>query len=71
MQAFKDILGNDIPNLLGEFRKLENKIAPELAKLNELRDKLPSDLLAKFDEVQLELKQAKEKLKQYGNHDFK
>jgi hypothetical protein len=69
--AINDILGKDIPNILKQFKALENKLTPELIKLNANRDQIPPDLLSKFDETMAELKANKEKLKQYGNHDFK
>lgn len=71
MQAINDILGNDIPKALNEFRKLESKLTPHLIKLQANREQIPADLLTKFDSVMAELKANKEKLKQYGNNNSK
>lgn len=66
MTAFDDILGKDIPNILKQFSALENKLTPELIKINANREQIPADLLAKFDQTMAELKANKEKLKEYG-----
>jgi division protein CdvB (Snf7/Vps24/ESCRT-III family) len=69
--AIDDILGKDIPKILKEFKKLENKIAPELAKIQANREHLPAELMTKFDEAMADIKAHKDKLKQYGINDFK
>jgi hypothetical protein len=69
--AINDILGKDIPNILKQFKKLEQKLTPELVKIQANREHLPADLMTKFDEAMTELKAQKEKLKQYGINDFK
>lgn len=69
--AINDILGKDIPNILKQFKKLEQKLTPELVKIQANREHLPADLMTKFDEAMAELKAQKEKLKQYGINDFK
>lgn len=66
MDNLKDILGKDIPNVLKAFQDLEKRITPELYKINQHRDEIPSDLLAKFDSAMNDIKEAKEKLKQHG-----
>jgi hypothetical protein len=66
MDNLKDILGKDIPNVLKAFQDLEKRITPELHKINQHRDEIPSDLLAKFDSAMNDIKEAKEKLKQHG-----
>lgn len=66
MTAFDDILGKDIPNILKQFSALENKLTPELIKINANREQIPADLLAKFDQTMAELKASKEKLKEHG-----
>lgn len=71
MTAFSDILGKDVPNILKQFKILENKLTPELIKLNAQREHIPADLLTKFDEVMADLKDKKEKLKQYGIDGYK
>jgi hypothetical protein len=69
--AINDILGKDIPNILRQFKKLEQKLTPELVKIQANREHLPADLMTKFDEAMAEVKAQKEKLKQYGINDFK
>lgn len=69
--AINDILGNDIPNILKQFKKLEQKLTPELVKIQANREHMPADLMTKFDEAMAEVKAQKEKLKQYGINDFK
>jgi hypothetical protein len=69
--AINDILGRDIPKILREFHKLEQKITPELAKIQANREALPADLMTKFDEAMADIKANKEKLKQYGINDIK
>lgn len=71
MRAINDILGKDIPNALKQFKSLESKLTPHLIKLQANREQIPADLLTKFDSVMAELKANKEKLKQYGDNDFK
>ncbi len=66
MDNFKDILGKDIPNVLNAFRELETKITPELNKIKQFRNEIPDELLTKFDSAMNDIKEAKEKLKQYG-----
>lgn len=66
MDNFKDILGKDIPNVLKAFRELEIKITPELNKIKQFRNEIPDELLTKFDSAMNDIKEAKEKLKQYG-----
>lgn len=66
MDNLKDILGKDIPNILKAFKSLETKITPELNKIKQHRDEIPEDLLTKFDSAMNDIKEAKEKLKQYG-----
>ena len=66
MKAFNDILGSDIPNILKHVQSLENKLTPELIKLNAHRNQIPAEILAKFDQSMAELKATKEKLKEYG-----
>lgn len=66
MDNLKDILGKDIPNILKSFKKLENKITPELHKIKQHRDELPSELMAKFDQAMNDIEEAKKKLKDYG-----
>lgn len=69
--AINDILGKDIPNILRQFKKLEQKLTPELVKIQANREHMPADLMTKFDEAMAEVKAQKEKLKQYGINDFK
>ncbi len=69
--AINDILGKDIPNILKQFKKLEQKLTPELVKIQANREHMPADLMTKFDEAMAEVKAQKEKLKQYGINDFK
>ncbi len=69
--AINDILGKDIPNILKQFKKLEQKLTPELVKIQANREHMPADLMTKFDEAMAEVKAQKEKLKTYGINDFK
>jgi hypothetical protein len=69
--AIDEILGRDIPKILKEFKKLEQKITPELNKIQANRESLPADLMTKFDEAMDDIRANKEKLKQYGINDFK
>ena len=69
--AINDILGKDIPNILKQFKKLEQKLTPELVKIQANREHMPADLMTKFDEAMTEVKAQKEKLKHYGINDFK
>ncbi len=69
--AINDILGKDIPNILKQFKKLEQKLTPELIKIQANREHMPADLMTKFDEAMAEVKAQKEKLKTYGINDFK
>lgn len=69
--AINDILGKDIPNILKQFKKLEQKLTPELVKIQANREHMPADLMTKFDEAMAEVKAQKEKLKDYGINDFK
>jgi hypothetical protein len=69
--AINDILGKDIPNILKQFKKLEQKLTPELVKIQANREHMPADLMTKFDEAMADIKANKEKLKQYGINDIK
>jgi len=69
--AINDILGKDIPNILKQFKKLEQKLTPELVKIQANREHMPADLMTKFDEAIADIKANKEKLKQYGINDIK
>lgn len=63
---FKQILGVEIPNILKSVHAIEAKSAPMLAQLNQNRDKIDPKLLIEFDKAMNDIKEAKERFKQYG-----
>ena len=68
MQAkdLQDIIGVKIPNALHAVHDLEASVTPHLVKLQQNRDKIPSDLATQLDKAMADIKEAKEKLQQHG-----
>jgi hypothetical protein len=64
---FKQILGVDIPNVLKSIQAIEAKTAPLLAQLYQNRDKIDPKMMTEFDKAMNDIKEAKERFKQYGN----
>lgn len=65
---FANILGEDIPNMLDNVRKLESKLTPQLALIQSNRDKIDPVLLAELDKAMDLIKDAKIKLNAVNNN---
>lgn len=65
---FANILGEDIPNMLDNVRKLESKLTPQLALIQSNRDKIDPVLLAELDKAMDLIKDAKTKLNAVNNN---